>query len=214
MNRIILASGSPRRKELLGNMGLTFDILVSDVEEIVTESEPALIVKELSNQKAEGVIKMLEEKAQGEDQEKAGGLTETKKAGNALSPVLIAADTLVFHKDKRLGKPKDEEDAKRMLADLSGDSHSVITGVTIKHFNGKSWESVSFAEETKVYFTDLSSEEIEEYVKTGEPMDKAGAYAIQGLAAKFVSRIEGDYSNVVGLPVSRLYQELKVRNWI
>ena len=193
MNRVILASASPRRKELLTNMGIDFEIIVSDVEEKVTKVKPNEIVIELSKLKAEDV---------------AG------KAGVEPGTLIIAADTLVFLGDERLGKPKDTEDAVEMLKELSGRSHEVITGVTLIYNKGNSTEECSFYNTTEVTFEKLDEDEIREYVSTGEPMDKAGSYAIQGKSAKFVKCINGDYSNVVGLPVPSLYKTLKSKGLI
>ena len=199
--RIILASASPRRKELLSNMGLDYEIIVSDCEEVTEKTKPCDIVRELSKMKALNVF----EKAEGEIFE---------------DTLIIAADTLVFLNDEHLGKPADTEDAKRMIRKLSGCVHTVITGVTVIKACAdgakglKKQEIVNFEEITEVYVSKLSESEIEWYVSTGEPMDKAGSYAIQGRFAKFITRINGDYSNVVGLPVSKLYEELKTRGWI
>ena len=199
--RIILASASPRRKELLSNMGLNYEIIVSDCEEVTEKTKPCDIVSELSKMKALNVF----EKVEGEIFE---------------DTLIIAADTLVFLNDEHLGKPADKEDAKRMIRKLSGCVHTVITGVTVIKACAdgakelKKQEIVNFEEITEVYVSKLSESEIEWYVSTGEPMDKAGSYAIQGRFAKFITRINGDYSNVVGLPVSKLYEELKTRGWI
>lgn len=187
--RIILASGSPRRKELLSNMGFEYDIVVSDCEEQTTETEPCNIVRDLSAMKALDV--------------------ENKISGESDDYLLIAADTLVFLENERLGKPKDEEDAKRMIGKLSGRPHRVITGVTVIRKNNEDRKIINFEEITSVEVADLSQKEIDDYVATKEPLDKAGAYAIQGKFAKFITGIRGDYSNVVGLPVARLYAELK-----
>lgn len=188
MKRVILASASPRRKELLANMGIDFEIVVSDVEEKVTKVRPEEIVVELSKLKATDVA---------------------AKVDVTPGTLVIAADTLVFLGDERLGKPKDFEDAVRMLKELSGRAHNVITGVTLIYNKGNISETCSFYETTEVSFAALDEDEIREYVSTGEPMDKAGSYAIQGISAKFVKSINGDYSNVVGLPVPALYQVLK-----
>ncbi len=198
--RIILASGSPRRKELLSNMGLKYDIIVSDCEEVTEKTQPCDIVRELSMMKAEDVCK----KVMSEIDEET---------------YLIAADTLVFLGNEHLGKPGSPDEAKAMIRKLSGRSHEVITGVSVMKLVKKNDDSVdissfSFEEETKVFVSELSEAEIEDYVLTGEPMDKAGAYAIQGKFAKYITKIDGDYSNVVGLPVAKLYKELKTRNWI
>ena len=124
--------------------------------------------------------------------------------------VVIGADTLVFFRGKPLGKPRDEKEAALMLKALQGQTHQVYTGVTLIWHQGKSLRQMSFHERTDVSVWPMTDEEIEEYVKSGEPMDKAGAYGIQGLFARFIRRIEGDYHNVVGLPVGRLYQEMKL----
>ncbi len=207
MYKYILGSASPRRKELLGNMGLDFEIIVSDCDEKVTKTVPMDIVEELSLLKAEDVKSKIVARGihnflQGKEGEAQEGL------------VIIAADTLVFLGADRLGKPANTTEAKKMLNRLSGNSHSVITGVTVMSYADDSWETVTFNEETAVSFANLEESEIDEYVATGEPMDKAGSYAIQGIGAKFVTGINGDYSNVVGLPVPKLYKELKMRGWI
>ncbi len=190
---IILASKSPRRKELLTKMGLTYEIIESTKPESTRETEPSKIVEDLSKLKAEDVLLNLD-------------LTNDKYKNS----LIIAADTMVFYNGEGLGKPKDEADAVRMIKMLSGNSHEVITGVTLIEIKlGLVTLKKSFSEITKVSFYELSDDEIEAYVRTGEPMDKAGAYAIQGLFAKHVKGIDGDYSNVVGLPISRLYNELK-----
>lgn len=186
---VILASGSPRRRELLSQMGIDFEIITSDVDETPTKTEPVEIVKELSKRKGEDVYARL--------------------AGNKEDKLVIAADTLVFLKDKRLGKPSSPENACEMLRELSGREHQVITGVYAIYEVDGQVKTASFAETTSVYVSELSDEEIEAYVATQEPMDKAGAYAIQGLFAKHIEKINGEYSNVVGLPVARLYRELK-----
>ncbi len=177
---VILASGSPRRREILEQIGLPFTVSVSDADETIPEgTEPYYAVQTLAFLKAADVA---------------------KSAGT--SAVVIGADTVVVVDDEIIGKPKDAEDAAKMLGKLSGRSHSVLTGVAVvRRFDGK---SVSLTVETKVHFRRLSETEIASYVATGEPLDKAGAYGIQGLGGLFVDKIEGDYYNVVGLPLSRL----------
>lgn len=184
--KIILASASPRRKELLGQLGLDFEICVSDVEEIVTQKEPDKVVEELSMQKAEAVFR--------------------QTTGDVL---VIGADTVVALGGEILGKPANEQIACEMLRNLQGKEHFVYTGVTLFFRSGVQEWSKTFSEGTKVYFYPMAEEEIRAYVATKEPMDKAGAYGIQGLGGKFVKKICGDYNNVVGLPIARLYQELK-----
>ena len=199
MSRIILASASPRRKELLEQMGILFEICPAKGEEIITKTLPQEVVMELSKQKAEEVASMIRSYEE-----------QHKEIITPTDILVIGADTVVAHEEKILGKPKDEEDAKRMLRSLSGATHSVFTGVTIVFMdkNGRCGERV-FYEKTDVTMHQMSEMEIERYVATGEPMDKAGAYGIQGKCAIYIEKIEGDYNNVVGLPISHLYQELK-----
>lgn len=183
---IILASASPRRRELMKILGTTFKVCESRAEEIIEDDMPPYFTAEkLSLIKASDVAKAYADR----------------------DAYVIGADTIVIKDNKILGKPKDENDAISMLKALSGDCHSVITGVTV--ISTKTAKSESFYEETKVYFKDLTDEEIEAYVKTGEPMDKAGAYGIQQKGALFVKKIEGDYFNVVGLPMCKLAAVLK-----
>ncbi len=181
MKKIILASGSPRRKELLTQIGVIFEICKAEEEEVMTSSVPEEAVKELSRQKALEVS------------EKCDGT------------VIIGADTVVAGDGQILGKPKDKADAVRMLRLLQGKEHRVITGVTM--ILKEQQKIISFDEVTKVHVFPMTEAQIEAYADSGEPMDKAGAYGIQGRFAAYVSGIEGDYNNVVGLPVGRLYQE-------
>lgn len=192
--KIILASASPRRRELLEQIGLKFEVKVSNVVENSFATTPWQLVEELSSQKAEAVLESLE--PSGED------------------VLVIGADTVVSADNSILGKPKDEREATDMLNRLSGGAHQVYTGVTLLYRPAFSRRDTgvrkkTFHEATKVHFFTMSEEEISFYVGTGEPLDKAGAYGIQGLFARYVKGIEGDYSNVVGLPVGRLYQEIK-----
>lgn len=181
MRRIILASGSPRRKELLEQIGVVFEICRAEGEETFTSVVPSEAVKELSLQKAREV------------------------AGKCGGDVVIGADTVVAAEGQILGKPQDREDAMRMLRLLQGREHEVITGVAV--LLGEPEKLICFAETTKVRLYPMTEEQISRYVDSGEPVDKAGAYGIQGRFAAYVSGIEGDYNNVVGLPVGRLYQE-------
>ena len=184
MKKIILASSSPRRKELLEKIGLKFEVEPGDYEEIVdTDLEPHEMVRKLSREKAEAV------------------------ARKHNSGVVIAADTVVLIDGKILGKPKSPAEAKKMLRALSGKSHAVITGFTI--IDTAERRILSKAVETKVYIGELNPAEIDAYVKSGEPLDKAGGYGIQGLGSVIVEKIEGDYFNVVGLPLSSLAESLK-----
>lgn len=191
--KLYLASASPRRKELLKQIGLSFKTMPSTVEEKITKTEPGEVVEELSYQKAVDVCGKL--------------ISEGKE-----DFVVIGADTVVSCWGEILGKPKDKEDAVRMLGRLQGGSHQVYTGVTLAwKSQGVSPMYFTFSECTDVTMYAMSEEEIRRYVDSGEPMDKAGAYAIQGLCAAYIQGICGDYNNVVGLPVGRVYQELKNR---
>ena len=199
MEKIILASSSPRRRELMAQAGFAFEVLVSEADETIETETPGEMVEVLSERKAAAVAEEI----------KGQGFTEE-------SVLLVGADTMVAIDGKKLGKPKDEKGAEEMLEELSGRTHQVYTGVTLirlrKAENGSILqESRTFSEGTDVSFYPLTKEEIRSYIATGEPMDKAGAYGIQGKAAVFVKEIKGDYNNVVGLPIARLYQELK--NW-
>ncbi len=191
--KIYLASASPRRKELLKQVGLSFKTMPSTVEEKITKTEPAEVVEELSYQKAVDVC---------------GKLVKEGKEDF----VVIGADTVVACWGEILGKPKDKEDAAGMLGKLQGGSHQVYTGVTLAwKYKDMSPMFATFSECTDVTMYSMSQEDIKQYVDSGEPMDKAGAYAIQGLCAAYIQGICGDYNNVVGLPVGRVCQELKKR---
>lgn len=201
--KIILASASPRRRELLAQIGLDFEVMVSQVEEKTTQTDAVLVVEELSAQKAEAVMALAE--AVGET---AHTLSET--AGEAV--LVIGADTVVAVGDRILGKPFGAEEAVEMLSLLSDNTHQVCTGVTLLYKNAKGVRRKTFHETTKVTFYPMSEREISDYISTGDCMDKAGAYGIQGFCARYIKGIEGDYNNVVGLPVGRLYQEM--REWL
>lgn len=179
MKQIVLASGSPRRREILEGLGVEFEVMSSDIEEIVDEKlSPPEIAKQLAYQKAKDI--------------------SNKIKGDC---VVIGADTIVEY-NKVLGKPQSIEEAYDMLKLLSGQVHRVITGFAI--IDSRAQRELIDYECTNVYFDNLSDEQIRKYIATGEPMDKAGAYGIQGRASLFVSKIEGDYFNVVGLPIFKL----------
>ncbi len=176
--RIVLASSSPRRREILASLRLAFEVRPSDVDETLRAGEdPYEAAERLAREKAAAV-------AEG--------------AGDAL---VVAADTLVVLDGAALGKPRDREDARRMLAALSGRAHDVVTGVAVS----RSGREASGRELTRVVFAAMAEDEIAEYAASGEPDDKAGAYALQGIGGLFVERVEGSSSNVVGLPVRLLY---------
>lgn len=186
--RIILGSASPRRRELLEQIGISFEVRVSDKEEVYHSLIPEEIVKELALSKAENVADDLREK-----QEQVKQISFDKKNNVLLDTIVIGADTIVVSDGSILGKPKDEADAVRMIRSLQGRSHKVYTGVAILDYDdeGKR-KSVVHAVETEVFVNPMSDEEIREYAATGEPLDKAGAYGIQGQFAAYIERIDGD----------------------
>lgn len=214
--RIILASKSPRRREILDMLGVKFDILSADTDEVCTETMPSMRVEELAYQKAYAAKQAVMGMPDG------SGCSDCAKCGVAsgygsgsecdggteqdCSDILIiACDTLVFCGGVFLGKPKDRDDARRMLEAISGGKHEVWSGICIWH-KGK---FVTASESTEVEFCRIDRDEIERYLDSGEPYDKAGAYAVQGGAARYIRGLRGDYFNVVGLPVNLLYSTLK-----
>ena len=213
--RLVLASASPRRRELLSQIGLEFTVMPSTKEENAKTTEAGALVQELSRQKAVDIWEQLSG-GQGQnpdaDQEQISEETQEPNLNGKRQPELlvIGADTVVCCEGKILGKPHSREAAAEMLTALQGRSHEVYTGVTLYSQS----ETVTFFECTQVEFYPMTEVEIPEYIDSKEPMDKAGAYGIQGLGARFVKGIRGDYNNVVGLPVGRLYQELKSRGWM
>lgn len=186
--RIILASASPRRRELMAQAGYEFEIQVSDKEEVYTSIEPDEIVKELALLKAKDIA-------------------EQNEAKNV---VVIGADTVVAHKGAILGKPRSKEDAFQMIKGYQGDKHQVYTGVAILDYDAEGNEKIiNHAVKTDVYVNLMTDEEIWNYIESDNVMDKAGSYGIQSGFAIHIEKIEGDYFNVVGLPISFIYQELK-----
>lgn len=213
--RLVLASASPRRRELLSQIGLEFTVMPSTKEENAKTTEAGALVQELSRQKAVDIWEQLSG-GQGQnpdaDQEQISEEIQEPNLNGKRQPKLlvIGADTVVCCEGKILGKPHSREAAAEMLTALQGRSHEVYTGVTLYSQS----ETVTFFECTQVEFYPMTEVEISEYIDSKEPMDKAGAYGIQGLGARFVKGIRGDYNNVVGLPVGRLYQELKSHGWM
>lgn len=190
MVRFVLASGSPRRRELLEQVGLSFEISSAHGEEVITKTLPAEIVEELSRQKADEV---------------ADRYAQTYKNDTC---VIIGADTIVAFGNEIMGKPHDNADAVRMLTQLAGNTHQVYTGVTLVILENGGRRTLTFYEKTDVEMYPMTAGQVQAYVATGEPSDKAGAYAIQGRCAAYIKGINGEYNNVVGLPVARLMQEL------
>lgn len=194
--KLILASASPRRKELLAQAGFFFQVFPANADEHIQESCPEEMVKKLSERKADAAMEMWEKKK--------GGLEEI---------LVLGADTIVVQEGRILGKPSDRLEAAAMLRRLQGRSHSVYTGVTLLWMDAtRQLEQITFAEKTDVTFYPMTEKEIQDYIATGECDDKAGAYAIQGLAMKYIRKIDGDYHNVVGLPVAAIYQTLQKRS--
>lgn len=189
MKEFVLASASPRRKELLSQIGIKFRTCVSKKEEMILRDRPIDIVKDLSYTKARDVF----------------------ERGNRDS-IVIGADTIVVYEDKVLGKPKNEAEAYEMINMLQGEVHTVYTGVSIIWRDDENTRVSSFYAETDVELYYMSEEEIRAYIATNEPYDKAGGYAIQGYFARYVKQIKGDYNNVVGLPIGKLYQILNSLN--
>ena len=187
-SKIILASGSPRRKELLLQIGIVLEIIVSHVEEKITSDIPAEVVMSLAEQKAVDVAKEMPE-----------------------GTVILGSDTVVAADGKILGKPKSHEEAYEMIRRLAGRSHQVYTGVCLvkKGPEGEADTVVSFYDETDVNVSPMTEKEIREYADSEEPMDKAGSYAVQGFFARYIDGLKGSYANVMGLPVHLVYQELK-----
>lgn len=184
LKKLILASGSPRRKEILEKLGIPFDVIPSNYEENMTENiAPEELAKKLALGKA------------------------TDVAGKVSNSIVIGADTFIYFEGKKLGKPKTSEKAAEMLTEMSGKPHLIYTGYAIIDSDTK--QTVLGCCETKVYFRQLNSSEIKNYVNSGEPLDRAGAYAIQGIGSVIVEKIVGDYFNVVGLPISQVAQSLK-----
>lgn len=189
MSKIILASASPRRKELLAKAGISFTVIPAAGEEKRTSEDPGEAVQQLARDKAEWVARSLAECEEG--------------------TLVIGSDTIVVFENRILGKPKDCRDAAETLEKLQGNTHQVYTGVTVLERKAGKWMEHTFFESTDVTFYPVSREEIQDYIATGESMDKAGSYGIQGLFGIYVKGICGDYNNVVGLPVARLFHEMK-----
>lgn len=192
--KFILASQSPRRKQLLGELGITFEVIPARGEENVTKTVPSEVVEELSRQKAEEVmLRIISDNPSGHE-----------------NLVIIGSDTIVAAGHRILGKPSDINAAREMIREIQGAVHQVYTGVAvIRVENGEPEEMNIFHECTDVDVWPMTDEEIENYIRTPEPYDKAGAYGIQGTFGVFIRGIRGDYNTVVGLPAARLYHELK-----
>ncbi len=186
IERLVLASASPRRKELLAQIGITPEIVPSTIEEKITTSMPEEAVMELSRQKAKDVASRMQP-----------------------GTYVIGADTVVAAGGEILGKPVSHEDAYRMISLMEGRTHQVYTGVTLVYCGDRGNKVRTFVEKTDVHLYPMSDGEIRAYADSADPMDKAGAYGIQGIFAAFIKGIDGDYNNVVGLPVGRVYQEIK-----
>ena len=199
MLKFFLASKSPRRKDLMNQIGIEFEVMISERDEIITSTIPEEVVKELSLQKALEIERMLIKQCDGD----VYGKYQSEGYDGV---VIIGADTVVSKDGEIMGKPADIDDAFNMLKKLQGGKHMVSTGVALIVIKDGKKEMISFAEDTDVNMYEMSDDEISEYISTDEPLDKAGSYAIQGIGAKFISGINGDYNNVVGLPIGSIYQ--------
>ena len=199
---VILASGSPRRKELFSRAGLIFSVHISNCDESTELTDPEALVAELSLRKARAVANELQEAKQGSDPTGA---------------LLVSADTVVALDNRVLGKPADEAEALAMLNELSGRTHRVLTGVTTLYRSSRKTTfhpCFSFTDQTRVTMYPFTQDEALAYIATGEPMDKAGSYGIQGIGGRLVEKIEGSYDNVVGFPLPRFLRELISREMI
>ena len=190
----VLASGSPRRKELLMSLGIDFTVMVSDADETTTETDPEKIVAELSRKKGEAIL----------------------PEALLINPetAVISSDTIVYLDGKVLGKPKDRQDAERMLSDLSGRTHSVYTGVTLFYSENGKRTLESFVKKADVFVGPVSKAELNSYLDTPEPYDKAGGYGIQGTFSRFITGISGDFYTIMGLPVNELYNKCREKKLI
>jgi len=201
--RLILASASPRRAELLTAAGFTFDVCVTDVDEQARTGEsPREYVRRLASEKSARALELIRRDSSGAAKAAHYDFSRSAETAPHDDCVVIGADTAVIVDDEILGKPADAADAERMLRRIAGRSHVVMTGVSLR----SSQAELNEVTETVVYVDPLSAEEIRWYVASAEGQDKAGAYAIQGLASRFIPRIDGSYSNVVGLPVGTVYR--------
>ena len=189
--KLILASGSPRRKELLGHLNLPFEIITSHVPEGSSETDPVKFALEIARLKGEAVF---------------NELLISRPLENFL---VISADTIVCLDGKILGKPKDAHEARSFLSELSGRTHSVFTAVAVKLVRDRASDSFSFVDESQVSFENIDESLMNNYLNTGDSLDKAGAYGIQGPSLTFISQVHGSYSNVVGFPLSRFIIETK-----
>ena len=183
--RVVLASKSPRRREILSSLGVCFDIVSADADESSDITDPAALVQELALRKGRATRELLKARGEWDD-----------------NTLVIASDTVVAAGNEILGKPQDAADARRMLSMLSGTAHHVISGIALLIGD----REIADFDDTSVHFGDMTPDEIDWYVRSGEPMDKAGAYAVQGLASLWIRRLGGCYFNVVGLPVYKLNQ--------
>ncbi|MBC7713588.1 MAG: septum formation protein Maf [Rhizobacter sp.] len=187
---LVLGSQSPRRKQLLSWINIPFQILTADLDEVSTETDSEKIAVDIASQKAHAVL---------------------KKAGDIKKPFIISSDTIVVLNNVLYAKPADKEDARRILNELAGHTHEVITGVSfLFHDDNNRLREHTFYDSTEVTFTDIPKELMDSYIETGDSLDKAGAYGIQGPSLTFISKLNGSYSNVVGFPIDKILSELAI----
>ncbi len=194
--RLILASGSPRRKELLSHLNIPFEIVVSDIEEVSEQTDPIGFGEDIAKAKGVAVCELLHAR---------------EGFGSSLYPLVVAADTLVALNGKIYGKPSNIDEARKILRELAGHTHQVVTSVFLARFDlkARTWVQKVFSVSTLVTFKDMSDDILEDYLATGDCLDKAGAYGIQKQGLSFVDKLEGSYSNVVGFPLSDFIDELR-----
>lgn len=209
--KYILASASPRRKELLKKTGISFEVIPSSIEEKITKTAPSDIVMELAAQKARAVFESLRPSTTVRSSSGSGTAKDPVSGAVSGDPedlTVIGADTIVVYQSEILGKPADKAEAYDMLSMLADRTHQVYTGVSLIVRKQGETAVNTFCEKTDVTFYPVHRDDLRAYVESGDPLDKAGAYGIQGDFAIHVKEIRGDYNNVVGLPIGRLYQEL------
>lgn len=194
--QLVLASGSPRRKELLSHLGIPFKIVVSNIDENSTETDPVRFGEDIATQKGQAIYQTF---------------SERDDFGRAFFPLIVSADTLVALDGKIYGKPKSRDEARMILKELSGKTHQVVTSVFISRFDyvKLDWVEHIFSVQTQVAFSEIADDILENYLKTDDSLDKAGAYGIQREGLTFVSHLKGSYSNVVGFPLSDFVNELR-----
>ncbi len=209
-HKIILASGSPRRRELMALVGAEYIVIPSNKEEDMSDKNPRRLVEGLSKMKAADIAERIIAKSVSTSEVRFAEISDSELKTDYMNSVIIGCDTVVAYDNKILGKPHSEEEAFKMIRDFCGGDHYVYTGVCLIVIeNGAVKNTVNYSVETAVSVADMTDKEIFDYIASGESMDKAGAYAIQGRFCPFITGIKGDYYNIVGYPINSIYTELK-----